>query len=1262
MIEPRRLSPPRPPARKRAKPSAHAFFAGGGEMGQRIRDHDWSKTPLGPIAHWPQSLKTVVRIMLDSRYAMWMGWGKNLTFFYNDAYARDTLGKKHPWALARPASDVWAEIWPDIGPRIQRVLRTGEATWDEGLLLFLERSGYPEETYHTFSYSPLYDDHGDMGGMLCVVTEETKRVIAERRVAMLRDLASALTSARTEHDVFDALERCLKNDSRDLPFTLTFLSDPSSGNLRLAACTGLDRSHPAAASNGEAAWPLREVLENNTPLSVSNLAERIPPLPTGPWPNPPQETLLVPIAQQGQSDPAGVFVAALNPHRSLDQDYRAFINLFVGQIATAIANARAAESERRRAEALAELDRAKTTFFSNISHELRTPLTLMLGPIEDVLRKPDSQVLPDNRELMTVAHRNALRLLKLVNTLLDFSRIEAGRIQALYEPLDLAAYTADLASLFRSAIETAGLTLTLDCPRLPEPVFVDREMWEKVVLNLLSNAFKFTFEGGITVALRWCHDEVKLSITDTGVGIPPSELPRLFERFYRVRGARSRSHEGTGIGLALVQELARLHGGTVQVESREAVGTTFTVSIKTGAAHLPADRVRRSTEPASTRVSATPFVQEALRWLPDAPDTPPAGTAQLAPLSPSLQSQRSPPGAPRILIADDNADMRDYVRRLLVGQYAIETVPDGEAALESILSDPPDLVLTDVMMPRRNGFELLSALRANPKTRAIPVIMLSARAGEEARVDGLDAGADDYLIKPFSARELQARVGSQLEITRLRREREEEVTRILQSITDGFQALDANWRFTYMNAAARRMLEAQGLNPQHLIGKHFFDDVFPQTRGTELEPQYRRAMNERVPVQFEYFYEPWQRWYLARAYPVLQGGITIYFSDITEQKRGQDSVRLANERLAAERRLYHAILSTTPDLAYIFDLNYRFIYANDALLTMWNKTWDEAIGKNCLELGYEPWHAEMHDREIEQVIATKQSVRGEVPFTGMHGRRIYDYIFVPVIGADGMVEAVAGTTRDVTEHKQTAEKLEQMVGERTASLREAVEQMEEFSYSVSHDLRAPLRAITAYAGVLLEEYSERLDDTGRHYLEKIRRSGDRMDRLTQDVLLYSRVARAHVQVEPISLEHVINDIIHQYAHLQPPAAQIDITGPLLDVLGHETTLGQCVANLLTNAVKFVAPDVKPYVRISTERRGKDVRVCFQDNGIGIKPEHQRRVFQMFERVHPEGNYEGTGIGLTIVRKAVEKMGGTVGVESDGRNGSRFWLKLRAADA
>ena len=393
------------------------------------------------------------------------------------------------------------------------------------------------------------------------------------------------------------------------------------------------------------------------------------------------------IASSSQEAQAARLVVGLNPKRPFDDQYRAFVDLVADQFGTALANARAYEQERQRAEALAELDRAKTTFFSNVSHEFRTPLTLLVGPLEDGLADAGTPLPPVHRERQEVAHRNALRLLRLVNTLLDFSRIEAGRIDANFEPTDLATFTAELASVFRSAIEKAGLELVVDCDPLPEAVYVDREMWEKIVLNLLSNAFKFTFEGRITVQLRSLGDRVELRVADTGVGIPQADLPRMFERFHRVKHSRARTHEGTGIGLALVQELARIHGGGVTVASEEGRGTTFTVTIQTGTAHLPSERIaaagsclRRAWAPSRT-------------WRKRFAGCPRRTPSAVRALRPSLKraealSIRRRRRA-RILVADDNADMRDYLRRMLGQHYRVEVVGDGRAALDRIRHDAP---------------------------------------------------------------------------------------------------------------------------------------------------------------------------------------------------------------------------------------------------------------------------------------------------------------------------------------------------------------------------------------------------------------------------------------------------------------------------------------------------------------------------------------------------------------------------------------------
>jgi signal transduction histidine kinase len=301
-------------------------------------------------------------------------------------------------------------------------------------------------------------------------------------------------------------------------------------------------------------------------------------------------------------------------------------------------------------------------------------------------------------------------------------------------------------------------------------------MWEKVVLNLISNAFKFTFEGEIAVSVHRMGNMAELCVRDTGVGIPAEAIPRLFERFNRVPNMPSRTHEGSGIGLALVHELVKLHGGSVRAESIVGQGSTFAVSIPFGQSHLASGQMGGSRSLSSTAVGAKPFVEEALRWLPDSADV----SGEIFSLQDELLPVPCPPvsqaaGRSRVLIADDNSDMRQYLARLLSEQYDVETVADGQSALQSAHKNPPDLIVSDVMMPILDGFELLKALRGDEQTRAIPVVLLSARAGEESRVEGIQAGADDYLIKPFSARELLARISGRLEIARLQRDRESQL-------------------------------------------------------------------------------------------------------------------------------------------------------------------------------------------------------------------------------------------------------------------------------------------------------------------------------------------------------------------------------------------------------------------------------------------------------------------------------------------------------
>lgn len=910
-------------------PGAADCLAGGGEMGTLLRSLDWTKTALGPVEHWPQSLRTAVSICLNSRFPIVLWWGPELRLIYNDAW-RPVLGNKHP-AVDRPGREVWPEIWHIIGPRLEGVLTKGEATWSDDELLMLERFGYAEEAYFTYSYSPIRDETGRVG-VFAAVSETTHRVLSERRLKTLRDLVVQASEAKSVAEACQITIRTVAENPYDVPFAAVYLLEGESA-ARLAAST-LGVGNPAfprvlelPSSGASPGWPLAEVLRSGRTELVADVIERFGNLPGSPDATPPREALVLPLRASGQDRLAGFLVAGVNPCRALDDQYHAFFDLMAGHVAAAVANAHAYAEERRRAETLAELDRAKTAFFSNVSHEFRTPLTLMLGPLEDSLADGGTRLHADDRERLTVAHRNSLRLLKLVNTLLDFSRIEAGRVQAVYEPTDLASYTAELASVFRSAVERAGMRLLVDCPPLAEPVYVDRDMWEKVVLNLLSNAFKYTLEGEIAVTLRQTGETVELAVRDTGVGIPAEEIPRLFERFHRVKGTRGRTHEGTGIGLALVQELVKLHGGRVDVRSVHGLGTTFRVTIPLGKEHLAPDRIHVARALDATALGATAFVEEALRWLPGgeegAAEKPelPANQGLGAALSGAPYQEK--PGITHdayVLLADDNADMREYVRRLLSGRFEVRAVADGQEALAAIQERRPDLVLSDVMMPRLDGFGLLRALRGDPATRTIPVILLSARAGEESRVEGLEAGADDYLIKPFSARELLARVGASLELARVRREaarREEELrgetAGILESISESFVAVDADWRFIYVNAAAERIYAKRR---EDLLEKNLWA-VFPEALGTVFEREYRRARTDRISVRLEEFFEPFGRWFEVNIYPSRAGGLSFFFRDVSERKLAQETqerllgeARQAREEALAANRMKDEFLAT----------------------------------------------------------------------------------------------------------------------------------------------------------------------------------------------------------------------------------------------------------------------------------------------------------------------------------------------------------------
>jgi PAS domain S-box-containing protein len=996
---------------------AFSFLPRGGAVAELIRSIDWSTTALGSEDDWPQSLRTSISICLNSRFPMLIWWGPQLVKIYNDAYI-PMLGAKHPWALGRPGRDVWPEIWHIIGPMLDGVMQRGQATWSEDTMLPLARRGFIEECYFTFSYSPIHVENGAIGGVFTAVSETSGKVIGERRLSTLRALGQASAAAKSADEAVTFVRTVLSSNPYDLPFAVIYLREPENADrLRLSGTTGftagecgaaeeIDLNAPASRTAAALARALgaRELVEITHPIDLTGA---IP----SPWPESTELAAALPIPS-AQGEAAGVLVVGISARLALDDHYRSFLTLVAGQIGTAIASAEAYAAERRRAEGLLQIDAAKTAFFANVSHEFRTPITLMLGPLEDLLA--DERVLAAaSRERVEIAHRNALRLQKLVNTLLEFSRIEAGRVRAAYRPTDLAKFTAELASVFRATIERAGLRYVVITAPLGEPAYVDREMWEKIVLNLLSNAFKFTFEGEIELSLTGLSGKARLRVRDTGTGIPADQLTHLFQRFHRVEGAIGRTQEGSGIGLALIQELIRLHGGTIAVESRWGHGTIFEIELPLGSRHLPAESVHADME--RYRIDdhySGSVVREAERWLPEdgAVHAAVAATTGLR---------------PRVLLADDNADMRAYIQGILSPAWDIEAVSNGEEAVVAALDRTPDLILSDVMMPRLDGFGLIERLKHSDRTRQIPVVLLSARADEESRIEGLRAGAVDYLVKPFSARELVARVRNQLQIGQLQAAAERERSKLSQVFAQapvGIAVLEGpDHVFMIANPVYCSLLFG---GRRDFVGKPVCEaipEAVAQGFVALLDRVYATGepyVGNEMPIDLLQDDGRWRRFHLNFVYQPLRDerervhGIVAVIHDVTERVESRAAIE------TSERR-YRTLTESLPQLVWTCAADGRCDYLS--------RQWLDYTGVPEPEQREFGWlERTIHPDDRERILAHWMgAVRGEHAYDTEFRIRRHDGVYrwfqaraTALRDPDGTIASWFGTCTDIQDRKR----------------------------------------------------------------------------------------------------------------------------------------------------------------------------------------------------------------------------------------------------
>lgn len=1348
----------------------YEFLVGGGEMGERIRNFDWSKTVLGPVASWPRSLRTCIQIMLMSRQPIWIGWGKELIKLYNDPYKQIVKGK-HPWALGKPASIVWQDIWQDIHPMLEKVMQENEGTYVESQLLIMERNGYPEETYYTFSYTPVAGDDGKTEGMICFNTDDTDRIISARQLKTLTEIGKSLTDPQSEHEVFSRVIDILSKNPHDFPFAILYAIKGKTATMERSTDLGSDGEKVPQrleiGAENEISRLCRKALDTHLPQVLDSLEEKLGTMPRGAWTVSPDKAVILPVEQRGGKDAYGLLVIGLNPFRQLDEKYIGFFNLIADQISTILSNVRALEEERMRLEALAAIDRAKTIFFSNISHEFRTPLTLLIGPIGDL--REDPNISPVGREKADVALRNVQRMQKLVNMLLDFSRIEAGKMEAKPEPVDIGALTEDLCSTFRSAIEKGGMKLIVTREEIHEPVNVDVDMWEKIILNLVSNAFKYSDSGTIEVSVSKVKENIEVAVSDTGVGIEAGELEKIFERFHRVHNDKGRSTEGTGIGLAMVKELVKLHNGTITVKSQPGKGSTFTVIIPVNGLDTRTDRVRSEENGHDRRVSSV-YVEEALKWLPQT-------TSGAAPRS----RERKKESKPVVLVADDNADMRTYMERILASDYTTILAHDGEDAFLKAIVEKPALILSDIMMPRLDGFGLLKKLKNNITSRHIPVIFLSARAGEEARVEGIQAGADDYLTKPFSSKELLARIANQIAIAKTRRHTEREFYNMFsqspahvhifkgpdhiveffhplaikyvgrdltgQKIREALPYVESQGYFdlldrVYKESVTIKLNESKAVLTDDNGDKHTYyfnitylpykdaedrtvgvlqfayditEQVMARHQLIESEERLRIAMElvelgtwEYDPVQDEFFgsdrvfeqfgFEPGKKFRLQHVFDAVveddrekaraaikkaltPGGGKYFceFSILNPVDNKQHIVRnvgkvffdkenkpvrliastfditemVKAEREIQEREKRFRILATCiQQIVWITDSTGTLEYLSDQ--------WETFTGSSP-EDGIKNYHQFIHPEDLATVLkkeadAMKSGTQWETEYR-LRDMRTGEYRWflgktLPLRDEAGKIINWIGSGSDVQALKEQSAWLEQQIHERTlalkelnGSLKQSNEDLQQFAHVASHDLKEPVRKIKTYSNRLRDEFLSLLPEQGRTYLSKIVGANDRMNSMIDGVLSYSTYSASDQPFEAIDLNTVFKEIeLDLEVLIDEKRASLQFKN-LPFVYGAPVLIHQLFYNILNNSLKFTNPEVPPMITVRGEsilQDGKPFsKIIVADNGIGFENEHAEHIFTTFTRLNSKDRYEGTGLGLSLCKKIVQKHGGEI---------------------
>ncbi|RIB30113.1 hypothetical protein C2G38_2238477 [Gigaspora rosea] len=1219
-----------------------------------VYNYDWSSTPLGPMDSWEPQIISLLNFCLKSEFPTTIFLSPEWTMIYNEA-SIPILKSKHPNALGKPALEIWHESSDSLKSALESVKSTRKGVLENNFYLELQRDGYIEEVYFNYTFSPIFKLDGTFWGAINITSEVTQKVLNVRRLKTLESLGRQTADAKSLESVCHTITKILKDDNKDIPYALIYLVESNNGSktdhksliARLISTTfdeegrlerkfpdylpetqesielttNTDQNHDSTSINSPLKcnyWPIRLVMKEGKHVQVL--------LEDG------SQAILLPTKlsfckEQGLS---AILIFGLNPHRRLDDQYMDFLQSAVNCANTALMYGRSIEEEKKYSNVLADLNHQKDAFFQNISHELKTPLTLIFSPLDELINAcpQDAQM----KSYLQIIRRNTCRLLKLINNFLQFSNVESGRLEAHFCETNISKFTQELVMNFESMAKTLGLEYIVDIPNpdkfngiVNEKVYLDHDMYETIIFNLCSNALKNTWKGRVCVRLYLDHKDeqniIVLEVSDTGVGIPETALPNIFQRFYRVESHQSRSYEGTGIGLALVKEFITRHGGDITVTSVVNKGTTFKCWFPTGCKHLSINQIYHNNIAEKVLTTFNQkysnrqlYLEENSQWIQNYSfefqnnlinkkltndcnmDIDNISTREIA-LPFSTDNSATTIGKKyQILLVDDNADMRNYLSDLL-REFNVLCAYDGRVAIRILkeLDEAPDLILSDIRMPNINGYELLDLIRSNKKTHLVPVILLSAKAGEESRINGLNKGADDYLSKPFSARELIARIRANIELSLLRgklsfqQRRQEGIEQFLFSISNKiYSTLDLKDSLSKVLKEIHRILQ--------------YDRVFV----ISCEPF--KNSNSRLVASYE-----------AITSKIEQFHNEAIINSHSTNSNSQDS-HSSNSEINISLNTYCAIIC-------------KNVSVLSAKITVNNDYW------GWIKLHRSP-NSIWRDSEKELL------------------QRISNHLGLTITNKLLMEENL--------------KKELQIKAEKIAS-----DTKSQILANTSHELRTPLGAIV---GILSSFEDTSVTDDQKDMIDIMAHASDVVLSIINDIL-----SAAKLEAQKITLINRTFDLLNLFERVIEQCVEgaenkqieiilnYDIDNLPIYVKSDPERLKQVLFHLLSNSIKFTEKgevvmeiSMEPHDVIDEDIESSTygqiikkyhllINLC--DTGIGIDPKFMNLIWESFSKVDTSltRRQDGIGLGLSICKNLVAINGGEINAESQLGEGSKFWF-------